>query len=571
MRPAHWTLCLTVAALLACFAAVPARAQDVLKHVPDDAGLAVVVPSLNRLAASVMAFGKAIDVKELQELNPEKILLETVDSTDGFNTDGVFAMAAFSQADSQPLLLCSLSDAEAWKKSSGAAPDPEAEGLLAVVVQGDDMYAAIKGDVLMLSESAATVRAAMKSSGKFAAAFETRAGSLAGDSQILLYVDVPVWRTKIDEGLGMAELMLPMLVGNMPGPAQNAQTSIPFIRWMLSELRALIHDTRSVVLAARIGADGVRITQVLGFDEKGKTAAYLKNAKKSNKDLMRGVPDLPFAMAFSYDWETPPGAPTFTEKMLNVVSELLPADDVETKQRISKGLEKARSLYRRLSGTSFALAAPPEGAGMLFWGAYLSKNPAAVQKEMTEMMAEHADLMGALSMGLQTEIVHETGRVADTPVDIYKFKITSDDPTANQMMQQMYGETPTMYTGVKGGELLYVMGPAEEARKRFEQILSGKLAGLSTNKRLAASNATLPPNPQAVLYIDVAEIAEFASQMAAVLGAPMPPFKMSKQVPLVAAGCYFDAPAFRSELFVPTACVREIVAASRRAPTGDEQ
>lgn len=570
MRSAHRIPRLTAAALLACLAAGSASAQNVLKQIPDDAGLAVVVPNLNRLAASLMAFGKAIDVKDLEELNAEKMLLETVDSTDGINADDGFAMAVSPRNDSQPLLLCTLSDAAAWKKSSGAAPDAEAEGLLAVVVQGDDMYAAIKGDVLMLSESAAMVRAAMNSKGKFAAAFAKSAGSLAGDSQILLYIDVPVWRTKVDEGLGMAEMMLPMLLGNIPGPAQNAQTSVAFIKFALSELRGLIHDARSVVLAARIGSDGVRITEVLGFDEKSKTAAYLKSAKKSDKDLLRGLPDLPFAMAFAYDWETPPDAPTFSEKMLDVVSELLPADDAEKKQLIKKGLDKARSLYRRISGINFALAAPPEGAGMIFWGAYLSKNPTAVQKEMTELMTQHSDLMGALSMGVQTEIVHESGRVADTPVEIYKFKITSDDPMANQMMQQMYGDTPTMYTVVKGSELLYVMGPAEEARKRLEQNLSGKLSGLSTNKRLSAANATISPNPQAVFYIDVAQLAEFAAQMAA-MGAPVPEFKISKQVPLVAGGCYLEAPAFRGELFVPAACVREIVAASKSAPTGGEQ
>lgn len=554
-------------AFIAATAMAQAPAENVLKYVPDNAAMAIVVPSLDKLGSAVSSFAAAIEVPRMPKLDAkavvESILSETFEHSDGLDTTGTFVLAVVPAEEFKPVFICRLSDPAAWKTNAEKAEEGD---LYKTIVQGDDWLAAIKDDVLILCQDESVIRAALSAKGKFAAMLESRSRGLFEKNQVVFLADVPAWKQKIDQSLMMADQMVQF--GMMMSAGPQAKAGLDIWQWVSKKFGALVSQTQTAAVGLRFAADGVRLDNLLTFAPDGDVAGYLKDVRKSKGHLLRGIGGGQFAMAAGADWETPAGSGSFIEEMFEVMMKSAATDESADQSKIEAGIKKAIETFRQVSGYSMAMTSASDGGGMLISGAYFSKDAKRLMDDLESMMELNKDVMNSFAMGMKADTTVRKDKIAGQDVTIFDYEFSADDPNMVQGIQMMYGESPAMYMAVKGNELVYAMGESEAAKARITKALGGKSAGLEANTRVRDALGTIPPSPQLLALVDIGEMAKFVMRMAAMSGAEIPPVEIkAAHAPLLAFGGYLDKDAVRGSMFLPAEALRKVLASI--VPGGD--
>ena len=306
----------------------PSPLDNVLKHVPDDAALVLVIPDTDKLVAGLAAFGKAIDVEDLATIDKQE-LIEELQESELFETVAevlgsveTFALA-LGPSHEEPLAILSVRDPHAVAMFKMAIEVEEA-----AAPESRDEFAKVVGNVVIWGTDEQFVEAAAAASGKLAARMRKDLGSLGAGNNVLLWIDVPAWKAQIDQAMTMAEGLLQMGMA-MAGP--EAEAGMGLWKWVLDSCRTFVNETLVYGAAVRIGADGVFGADVAKFAADGKVAGYLKKARKSQADLLRGLPDERAAVIFGCEWMLPEGTETLSEIALKAIlvgptAETQPAD-----------------------------------------------------------------------------------------------------------------------------------------------------------------------------------------------------------------------------------------------------
>ncbi|MBU0616105.1 MAG: hypothetical protein KKI02_00140 [Planctomycetes bacterium] len=527
--------------------------DDLLKVVPDDPALVVMIPDFSEIVSGLQAFGAGAGIQDLVELDADTLFDELevsdlpVEWQECLDKSGPFVFA-LTDPESEPLLICTVTEA------------PETP--LGELVE-------LKGRILIVAPDAEVMQAVKSAGGAFTKRFAERVRTTLEKHDVGVYFNVASWSVQIQQMLSVGEMIAQMGVA---ATSQPAQVNLTMVKWLFELLRTTSDEGQAVVLAGRVDGDGVHVSEVVYFDPSGKIADYLGKIGKPEKDLLRGLPPPAGMIVMATEWRTPGSVETMTEKMLDVLlaATTQPADQAER----PKLTPEVRKLYRILDGYNGVMSFGAESAGMSANGIYLTDQPQAFFDGFQEMWKLAAPMMANMAPGFTMDLSEGLETVGSVKARVYRFKFNVADEEAQRAIQAIYGESTTVYAAPHAEGVAYAMGPAEAARANLEKLLAGNGGSLSTDPRVVSALRRLSPKPQAFVLLDLPGLMIWTAEFAGIAGGGMPQFKPPEApLPYLGFGLYLHETAISAELFFPAKTLKYIVeqsGAPTSAPAGAE-
>jgi hypothetical protein len=519
--------------------------DELLKLVPKEAALAVVIPDLAGLAGGLQAFGKATGIEDLAEADVEELMddLELGDLPDEWRAslrrDGPFVIV-LTDPSADPLLICGI------KQRPETPPD-------------EHMH--LKRNVLIWAPDAESLGAIKSASGQFVQRFEQRARPVLKNHQLALFLDVPSWTPQVEGVLSMAQMFVQM----SPAPTtQAAEVNQALFTWLFNTLRDALAQTETSAVAARFDAHGLHFKKRVHFRPDGEIGEYLSKVRTSERDLLRGLVASQATVVFSGEWMLPPDVATLNELLLDGMLTNMPLalpDDDEWKH----ALREIKKFYRQIAGYNGSIKLGGEQDAMVFEGLYFADEPQAVFDRLPAVWKLGTPMMKALAPGLSLELKLESEIVGPVKAQVWHFTFESEDEQLRQVFQSIYGERPTFYAAPCREGVAYAMGPAEVARKNLERMLAGQATRLADDPRVENALRELSPRPQVLCLADLPEFMKWSIDFAAKHPgeSPMPPLpelELPKTpLPYAAFGLYLHSAACGAELFVPAKALRVLI------------
>ena len=535
--------------------AAGAGLDAVYKHVPDDAGLVLVVPSLDKAIGGVKAFATAIGVEDTDEINADAMLDDAPGGAELYDTSGPFVISMLPD-DQEVVVMAMLADPAAWR-SAVEATETEG-GLLTVDTGWEEFYIKLDGKLIIFGEAEDAVNAAVKASGKFGAQLAQHTAEVGGDAAAMLYMDVAEWQGTVDETWMMVQMMAPMMVMQMAG-GESPPGTMEVMQYALGEIREFIRAIDKTVIAANIGSTGIELKLVGKLTPDSAVSKYLGAIKATDKSLFRGLPGINAPMVFANEWEVPPTTGSFFD---GLVAEMRKAADAAAKaaeaeegadsnggDELVKAMESAAAMLKHTTGSSMMLLPSTDGK-LSMVGYYLGRDGSALMKDV-EMM-NSPEFAAAFNMG---EVTRDKAEVSGKSCAVYQYSVQAPDPAAAEMMKAMFGEKMTYYFFPDDHGLAYSFGERTAAEKNVA------LLGKSGDAKIEAFKSDLGKGqPQFAIMVDPLAMMQFGTSMAKAMGQPVPEAK-APNTDSAYAGLvgYFDKTAIKLHLNVPVKSVRPAV------------
>lgn len=557
--------------------AVPAMTQDaapttapapsveaVLRCVPDDAHLVLVVPSLDGLVAGVAAFGRAIGSADMGDVKAADLLGPWVGpAVAGLDPQGPVVLVLSADCD-EPLLLARTGPGDSWT----ATTQP-------VVREGATLYdfgpnhcvATTRGEVVVFAREQRELRRALDASGRRAARLANELRPLWGQDQAALWVDVPGWRSRID--VQTTALWRGMQVG-MATAGPDAEIGLPIWNWMLEQFKRTLADAATATVGLRVGGDGLQLDARLTFQADTAAVRYLAQVRRPERDLLRGLAAGPAPLVLAYEWEDSVPGSGLSDALARVIAGM---DSIKQKvgpEKLRAVMQMSAEVNRKIPGCNAAFSLCPDGPGLLYWGLYLTTEGPAVQAEMRHICELTPELVGAWGTFPAAMKRGAVETIAGVETDVYEFTFGSDESALEPLMPAIYGHNPTLYMAPHREGVAYAFGPREHARERLAGLLAPDAAPLARDARVAAARRLLAPNPQGCLLLDLPALAATATTMLAQLGAPVPRFEPpATDAALIGLSWYLEPQAVRAQLHVPAAPLKTLVRYAERIDKSD--
>ena len=540
-------LCVLSLATSSAFAEGP-KLADLLRQVPDDPALVVVVPNFSDAVAGIQAFGVAAGIQELSELEVDALWdeMEFSDLPGGWasalrkNGPIVFVL---TETGSDPLLLATVTE----------PPDEQPTDLIQ-----------LKGQVLIVAPDSDVAAAIKSANGKFAADFLKKNQERLSSNDVLVYFNVPVWSTEIHQILSMGEMVLKAGAASAP---QETPMNLTFIKWLFAKLRELSEQSRSLVLAAHIGTDGLHLGKRVEFDPESAVAAYLAQVKKPQQDLLRGLPAQPAMVVAAGEWQTPPEVRSISEQIVEVTLAELPTAEQDAEPPM-KMTEQMRRLYRVVAGYNGLMVCDPDTTHFALSGVYLTDQPRAFFEGFPKLWECSELMMDAFSPVLKFTVTQSTDSIGSVEAQVYQLTFEAAEEQMRKVLTATYGNPATFYIAPHPLGVAYAFGPADVAKKQVEQILKEKGSPLASAGRTRQALKKLSPQPQGFLLIDIPAVMAWAIKIGGAMGETVPEIKPpTEPLPYLSLGFYLDKSAWSGELFFPAQVIKYITSVTSETPT----
>lgn len=569
MKRCFWLVGLVFGATATLFA--DSSVERVLKHVPDDTGAVIIIPSLEGLSKGVSSFGKAVGIEEMEKfdaiknMNFEDQLGSAVASVD---LKGAFLITLTAEAE-EGVGIFEVTDPAALEKIEGATKGDD--GVYSIKSDTQEKYFALSGKVAIFAENKTALQSAMKADGKFGETVRKTAGPLLEKSQALAYVDAVALKSKFDEGFTTFEAMAPMMAGMMGPQGAAAGATITFL---VGEIKSLAADSRAWVLAGRVGTDGFGITTLSAFKPDSKTAAYLKDVKAGKSDLLATLPDERGIFTMAYDFVAPTGSESMSEKLAKIMLPEMKFDDPAERERLEEAVKRSVESAKTVTGMSLTFGMTPEKS-ILTSGVMNTPDGAAVMKNY-EAMNEMSQLMSkALGGGAMKWSINSTkSTVGGAEAIVSTIEMQSDDPNVTNMLDMMYGGNKMTSIAAAGKNgVVYANGTTAAATAQTEKLLKQSGPGMSGNSDVKAALASISPKPQGVVLVDLAMAFDYGMGIASKMGGgAVPNVKIDPAVKAMAAfGMYMEQDTAKIEMAVPSQTIKALMDAIKKMQSGGDE
>lgn len=567
MKRCFWLIGLVIGTAASVFA--DSSLERVLKHVPDDSGAVIIIPSLEGLNKGISSFGKAVGIEEMEKFDA----IKNMDFEDeigaapaaAVDVKGAFLLTMTIDAE-EGVGIFEVTDPSLLEKIEGAVKGDD--GIYSVKNDTQEKYFAINGKLAFFGKSKDVVQAAVKSQGKLAENIRKTAGPILDKSQALIFVDAVAMKSKFDEGFASFEAMAPMMAAMMGPQGAAAGSTITFL---VSEMKTMAADSRAWVFAGRVGTDGFGITAHAAFKPDSKTAAYMKDVKAGKDDILATLPDERSILTMAYDFVAPANSESISEKLAKVMIPEMKFDDPAERERLETAVKRSVESAKTITGMSMTFTITPEKK-MLTSGVMRTTDSTVVMKNF-EAANEMSQLMSKAFGGgaMKWTVTTAKDSIGGADAIVSSIDLQSDDPNVTQMLEMMYGSTKmtSIAAGAKDA-VMYASGTAEAAKAQVEKLLKHKGAGLSGNSEVKAALASISPKPQGVVLVDLAHAFEWGMGVATNMGMPIPPAKLDASAKALAVfAAYMETDAARIELSVPAQTIKALMDAVKKMQEGD--
>ena len=562
-RPITSLICITtlVCTAWAQDAAKPAdkapNLDQMLGAIPSDAALVVVFPNLDAFVKGVQDFGMAISVDELIDYDAEELWDATGISDlpdvwrNCIRTDGPIALVQLDTEGSELFV--------ATVKEKPAVPPEE------------DEHVRIRGDIIIAAPDPLTLSGLEAANGKFAKQFGERAAELLKKNQVVVWLNVPEWSMEIGSMLGIVQMGAQAAAATSPG---NPQMAIAFVNWFCEKLRNSADECEALIFAGKVGKAGIHITQATHFRPDGSICEYLRGVRKPSKNILRGMPSVDGQMYIAVDWQTSPETQSLTEELMKVMLSAIQPDpdmDAAEYERLKQEAIKSYGLITGYNGVvAFSANEPLQAVGM-----YFTEQPKKLQQSFASVWKLTPTMMKAMSPGITVAVASGQEQIGTVPADVVRIAATCEQEPMHTMIEKMYGkEICTLFLPNADG-VGYAMGPEAKARELAGKALAtGATAPVADLPRVKAALATLSPQPNGLMLMDVPAIALWGMEFS---GGVAPPPELfldpNKPLPYIAGALYLHEADFTLEVDVPAAIIRKFadIAEGPGAPPSSQE
>jgi hypothetical protein len=527
-------VCLLMAMPLRAARAGAADVDAVLKLMPADASIAVVVVDFEKLDKALAAAVKSIksDAEAPQMLADIKASLGIADWID-FSKPVGMAVPTLTGGNQSILWAVVPGFAEKVKTVADAK---EEDGVWHLTFESkSDVFAKAKGGYVIASESKEGLAFATKEGKTLADELKTRMDLLA-NRDALIHVNFDPIRPMALGGIAQGAQMAPMfgmLLGQKGGADPMAVTSA--LTGLFDGVKKFVEQVNYIDLAVGVTETAGNLTIATGYKD-GEIKSYLAKQKPASAALMTEIEDQPYfiAMGCHFPSGESPFMDYFFEKMMAASQGPAagapgapgatppggannPPAAAGPNDAAKEALQLSRDLYRKVEGWNSVVAMT--SSGMKVSGDYLGGDTQGILDLSKKTMAKVNPLTKSFSGSASYESLGPK-KIGDVSVDQFAVKFDTTKPGAAQAAQMM-GENSRFSVGVARGRVRYCMGSDEDAGRVFSAKVEKPLA---SNKVIAEALATLPAKRNAVVLIDPAGLLPLIGPMMGMPKVePMPP------------------------------------------------
>jgi hypothetical protein len=544
------TLMLVLCLPLTAFGRSPVDA--LLKQVPDDAALVIVVPSFHELEAGVIAFGKAAEIKDLAKLKPGDMMDEMLDgNVEGLDPRGAF-LAVMKPGESRPLLLGTLSDPDAWQ--AGAEAEEIKPGVMRVDMHDETWFVGRVGKVGIIAPDEATLQTAMKPAGKFPEHFASGGAAMLKDHAVVLWADVARWRPLIEPSLMVARGFMQM---GMVASDPEAEGAVALYDWMFEKLHLLVEGSRTWAAGLRIDGKGIFAQDILTLDPEGEAAGWLRKLSAVSADPLRGLAGEPGMLVLAAEWKAPAGMESPSEGMLNAMLGTPKGQALLEDEKVNAGFEAARETYDLMTGYNMSMSKAP-GRGIRIAGLYLSDEPDQLVKHMRTMSDAlmSAEYLQLFTSQMSMDCTRRSERVRGQDADVFSCAFAIQGGPAEEAIRAIYGDEMTFWLTRHREGAAFAFGGGEVGPAALEALLDPGAGRLASDARVAAARKAISPGPQILSLLDVGKLVALGLTLSPNFPEPAQP---ACDAPLMALGIYLERTALRAEMVMPVGAVKQVM------------
>jgi hypothetical protein len=553
------TLSIVTLALLATSSAL-ARLPQVANHIPQDAPVAIVIPSLSGLNDQIQTALAALEMPGMFTLEQG---LATLGIRDGLDFNGSAAIVVpFSAIENEGegiLGLLPVTDFNAFVSQFGATND---NGIFSFVMGDNQTFAKSFGNFAVLSDSSDAVAAftGQGNAGALAAKMGPTVKTIANNSGLYLLINHEplaahlgtLWdklkqemQTELDGGLDDEELggMDPKaLIGLMDAGFDAAQT--------------LVEQSTATIVGVEVSAFGYSFETATSFTP-GTQWAKVFSVQGNASSLFALLPNKPFLFASTFDMSMPLLKDMFTSLLDDFAPLMEQLGDMGGGQ-LAAMLNP--DIIRLSDGQAQAMFVPEGGImGGLLSGIIkidVSSDPKALHEVARDMLGAMVggNMMGdAATLTLDVDSVD----VGNKKADAWSMQIggaVGGNPMAAQFMGMFFGPSGgpagLFMAGPRGIYTTYTQDPAT-----MESLLNiTDQNSLATDAGLQQVRGFLPENCLAEFYFSPQATIDMLLPMAAMMGMQMDLPEL--HMPPIGAGIATGNNEFHAKLFVPMPVVQ---------------
>lgn len=530
----------------------------VLRYVPDDAQLVLIVGNVERFAAGVAGFGKAIGVADLGKFSGDAFVRDTLGAPDGvFDRDQGLVMAVMANGDESILLgVAARGQKVATTRPTAFGDDAEMTDL------GDDGLVVRTSDgVAILGREESLLRRATGSTGRLGKTLLQGDRGLLDRHPLVIYVDVPAWRDKVSQFIN---LIAQTTYLGMAAAGPDAEAAIQVQRWFFDHAQALLAELETYTVGLTASPEGLFVQDRAAFRPDGAAGRYLHAVRKPGRDLLRGLRAAKPAILFACEWELPPDVDTLESTMLKTLLELESLREKLGEEKLGAAIRQAQSMHRRLSGYNGAwewLGAQ----GSLASGHYFTREPAEFMDDLRGLYTSTPEILSAWGSFPAMTVRHESVRAGERTIETFHLSIPEGGPPSKPDLAVIYGRDPQiLFTRAEDG-VVYAIGSAEASKAALDQAAKATGAPVREAPRVQAALARFSPDPQALMLVDLPAMLEFVAAMSEGMGVPLIRMECGDAtLPLAGYMLHLDENACRNEVFVPAEPIRAFIESVER-------
>lgn len=378
--------------------------------------------------------------------------------------------------------------------------------------------------------------------------------------------------------------MLPMATMRA-GPGMDPQQMMAMLNAELDAVEALVRQLDAMSLTIGLGQDDIVFTTRMRPVEGGGVSNYVASVPGGDLDLLQYMSADSMALIGGKLGDLGP----FLEWYGGILETFMPGPaepgSVEAWKAIMR--ESADVL-----GGEFAIAIGGGEQGALgITEAFMVKDPAQMDKLIDGFIALSQDLLaGYAQMGMKMEFQVHRDAVSHAGRDItimefdFQFAPVEGMPGAEgiaamqqSMMDLMYGKERKAYSTYLDDAMIYTLG--DGALDALKGIIDGLARPAADSDKLAEALTGMPPQPIAVGYLYLGEIADliirFARTAIAGTGQEVPSelesIRFESGPPIGFASWITDDNVVEKRLRIPVAAIRSIVVGIQRAQLAPPQ
>jgi hypothetical protein len=540
-------------------AALAPAVETLLRYVPDDTHVLVLVPRLDDLTRGVAAFGTAAGVSELADFALSGVLENTLGRAGGALDPGGALAVALSATSMEPMLIATRSRSDDWLPAT--QPTPLREGARAYEFGGEHWVATTTEGVVVIVRERDELRRALDASGKFVSQLRSEASAAPRGWQALLLVDVPAWRETLAAQLALAARCLYL---GMAADDSEAEIALKFWDWLHGQTRRALAEAQMFSLALRVDADGVFVVPRARFAAEGRIADYLAAIPRPTRPLLRGLPSRPADVVLSYEWPEPADGESWNTSLCRALFTGEVLKEKVGAEQIDAVLRRNVEMHRKLTGGSAACDLSPSTPGMLYWGLHFTSDAEGVKHDLREICALTPALLKSWGTFPMAVTRQPSEQVAGVDADRYQLDVEASGDASHALLKTLYGEDGAFYAACHADGLAFVCGPRNPARATLTGLLSADAPRLAADARVSTALARLAPQPHFCLLADLPRLTSGLLTLIEAAGLPAPSLTLTtRETPLVSLGVYVEPAGLRAELFVPAEPVRVLAESAR--------